>query len=201
MTGVFQYLLESSGLGRWSKTIWSLLLFGILGLPGTLAAGEIAEAGSNQKDAESASASANQDQEQNVEQGSTTSSDQPFSLASRRQIYEQTKKSPSKALLLSLITPGLGNIYVEQYAGAVVAVSVFTFGLVGGAYGVVTDQRFFQVAGGTAMGTSLIGGATYAAIGAGTYNDQLKRRYRLSESRKIRQKTTSIGITLVSFTF
>jgi hypothetical protein len=90
---------------------------------------------------------------------------------------------------------------VEQYGSAAIAIATFGFGVVGGAYGLVTDQRFFQYAGLGTVGLSLVGGATTAAIGATRYNDRLRRRYELSEEALSRESSSSISVTLLQINF
>ncbi len=93
----------------------------------------------------------------------------------RREIYEQNRKSAGKAVLWTLLFPGLGNIYAQQYllAGMAIIFMVFAGTFVG--YGLSTRQPKIIVLGGITAGIAYGGGAATAIIGVSKYNAELRR--------------------------
>src|SRR5689334_13734944 len=99
-------------------------------------------------------------------------------------IYEEEKKSPGLALLLSFLLPGLGNIYADHAMGAVI-----TWGLIIGGVSIVawsineTNVQTGQEGNGGAflLGFFMaLGGVVYSLVdsysSAKDYNRELARR-------------------------
>jgi TM2 domain-containing membrane protein YozV len=99
-------------------------------------------------------------------------------------IYEEEKKSPGAALVLSLIFPGLGNIYADHWMGAVVTWVLIIGGVSIAMWGIEhTDLE----PGGSDNGGAIVlgflvalGGGVYSVVdayqSAKEYNRELARR-------------------------
>ena len=97
-------------------------------------------------------------------------------------IYEEEKKSPALAVLLSLFLPGLGNIYSEHWIGLVVTWGLIIGGVYVASYGVQhTDPETGDGSEAILLGVLMIvGGVVYspidAYVSAKDYNRELARR-------------------------
>lgn len=100
----------------------------------------------------------------------------------RQKIYDESKKSHSKAALLTLAFPGLGNIYAEQYllAGMAIVFMVFAATFVG--YGISTKQNGIIVLGGVTAGIAYGGGIGTSLHGVSVYNRQLREGLKVEQA-------------------
>lgn len=100
----------------------------------------------------------------------------------RRQIYDQNRKRPGKAVLYTALLPGLGNIYAEQYllAGLGIVLMVFAGTFVG--YGVTTKQSNLVVIGAVTAGVAYGGGAATSLIGVSDFNRKLRQGLKIEQA-------------------
>ena len=86
--------------------------------------------------------------------------------------YERDCKSPPAAALLSLLWPGLGNLYARHYTGVLITWSLIIGGIVLGSHGLNTSgvsNEFY-------LGLALVtGGIVYSPIDAYLAADQYNR--------------------------
>ncbi|MFB6262325.1 MAG: hypothetical protein ABEL76_01685 [Bradymonadaceae bacterium] len=105
-----------------------------------------------------------------------------FSRKHRKRLYRKGRLKYSKAALLTLAFPSLGNFYARQYLIGGLTATLMAFSAVLIPYGLVTDQTMFSWIGagtaGAAYGTGLV--TTY--FGVRRYNHKLRRRLRLTET-------------------
>lgn len=104
-----------------------------------------------------------------------------FDLEHRRQLYENRRLNPWRAVGYTAIFPGLGNFYVEQYAVGTVALTamVFTGMFVG--FGLMYGHTDLLWIGGTTAATAYLGGAVTSYMGARQYNRQLEQSLHLPD--------------------
>lgn len=100
----------------------------------------------------------------------------------RQKIYEENRKKPATAVGYTLLLPGLGNIYAEQYllAGVGFVLMVFAGTLVG--YGLSTKQPKIIVIGAITAGSAYGVGATTSLIGVSDYNRKLRQGLKVEHS-------------------
>jgi hypothetical protein len=99
-------------------------------------------------------------------------------------LYEEEKKSPGIALLLSLLLPGLGNIYADHPVGAVITWALIIGGVSIAVYGIQHVNP--EGGGGDGVGMFFLGwvvalgGVVYSLVdsyqSAKEYNHELARR-------------------------
>ncbi len=86
--------------------------------------------------------------------------------------YERDRKSPAGAAVLSLLWPGLGNLYAGHYAGILITWSLIIGGIALGTHGLNTSgvsNEFY-------LGLALVtGGIVYSPIDAYLAADQYNR--------------------------
>lgn len=104
-----------------------------------------------------------------------------FDEAHRRQLYEQTRKSEWKAIGYSLVLPGLGNFYAEQYVTGTVVGMGMVFGITALIFGQTTDQSEWTWLGLGLGGSMYVVGATTSYFGVVDYNHELRRALKVSE--------------------
>lgn len=102
-------------------------------------------------------------------------------LTQRRELYEVQKKSHLKAAGLSLLVPGLGNVYTEQYFIAAIAMSLGVFALVFAGYALTTDQPEFFIWSAVTAGVAYGTGITTSLFGVTAYNRDLRIRLKVPE--------------------
>lgn len=112
----------------------------------------------------------------------TPTADDPwfFGADHRQQLYEQSRLTPSQAVLRNLLFPGLGNIYTEQYFYAGLAMSLMAFAASFASYGLVTDQPEFLWTGAATAGIAYAGSIATSIYGVHDYNERLAMGLKLT---------------------
>lgn len=105
-----------------------------------------------------------------------------MSAEHRKKIYEESRKSPTRAVLWTLAFPGLGNIYAEQYLLAGLAISFMAFAAVFVGYGLSTHQPKIVTLGGITAGIAYVGGGTTSLIGVAQYNRKLREGLKIEQT-------------------
>lgn len=104
-----------------------------------------------------------------------------FDASHRSEIYQKSKKSEAKAIGYTLIFPGLGNYYAQQYVtGTVVGMGV-VFGVTALVFGLTTDQADWTVSGAVLGGSMYLVGATTSFVGVRDYNSDLRRALKVAD--------------------
>ncbi len=133
----------------------------------------------------------------------TTTTDKPapefefFSSNHRQQIYEQSRLQHSTAALRSLLLPGLGNIYAEQYLFAGIAFTAVAFSAVFISFGLVSDRSDVAWAGAGLLGATYAASIGTSLYGVSQYNEQLRQGLKITAAPP---PPTPYGLTL-SFQF
>ena len=115
---------------------------------------------------------------------------QLFDTAHRRQIYDAQKKSELAAMGYTLIYPGLGNYYAEQYVTGTVVGMGMVFGLTCLIFGLTTEQNDWTAIGAVLGGSMYVTGGVTSYFGVHDYNAELKR------ALKVAQVDRAPGLTL-----
>ncbi|RAL22113.1 hypothetical protein DL240_09670 [Lujinxingia litoralis] len=105
-----------------------------------------------------------------------------FNADHRRRIYEESKLSHTRAALYTLLLPGLGNFYVEQYALGTVALSLMVFGGLFIGYGLLLDRGDLIGLGAGVAGVAYGGGLLTSYQGVRRYNLQLQQSLQLERA-------------------
>ena len=115
----------------------------------------------------------------------------------RRAIYEESRKKPQKAVLYSLLLPGVGNVYAEQYllAGLSFVLVVFAGTFIG--YGIANDQPRIIAIGGVTAALAYGGGVATSLLGVSDHNRKLRQGLKV-EGADVREMWTP---TLVVWRF
>ena len=116
-----------------------------------------------------------------------------FSLEHREQIYEESRLQHSTATLRSLLLPGLGNIYVEQYFIAGLAFTAIAFSAIFVGFGLTSDRPDVAWAGLGLAGVTYAGSIGTSLYGVSQYNQQLRQSLKIGQAAPI---PTPHGITL-----
>lgn len=103
-----------------------------------------------------------------------------FDAAHRQQIYESQKKSELEGIGWTLIFPGFGNFYTEQYVTGVVVGMGAVFGFTALIFGLTTDQDDWKVIGAVLGGSMYVVGGTTSVFGVRDYNAELRRALKVS---------------------
>lgn len=100
----------------------------------------------------------------------------------RQKIYEENRQRPHKAVLYTLLLPGLGNVYAEQYllAGLSFIFAVFAATFIG--YGAVNSQPRIIAIGGVVAGVAYGGGIATSLIGVSDNNRRLRRGLKVDKT-------------------
>ena len=117
---------------------------------------------------------------------------QTFTLEDRKAFYEDAKLDVSTAVVRTLILPGLGNFYAEQYFTGVLMMSAFTVGVLSLIYGVANDLTDANLIGGLFILGSYSVGIGLSYYGVEAYNDDLMRRYNLKTSGLDQPRTLNV---------
>lgn len=98
-----------------------------------------------------------------------------MSLEHRQKIYDENRRRPGKAVLYTLLLPGAGNFYAEQYliGGVAVVLLVFAGTFVG--YGLANNQPRVVLIGGVTAGLAYGGGMATSLYGVSQYNMRLRQ--------------------------
>ncbi|TXD37396.1 hypothetical protein FRC96_08245 [Lujinxingia vulgaris] len=105
-----------------------------------------------------------------------------FDADHRRRIYEQGRLSHTRAALYSLLLPGLGNFYVEQYMLGTVAMSLTVFAAIFLAYGISLSRSDLVGLGAGVAGLAYGGGLITSYQGVRRYNLQLQQSLQLDRA-------------------
>jgi hypothetical protein len=103
-----------------------------------------------------------------------------FNAAHRSEIYEKSKKSELSAVGYTLMFPGFGNYYAQQYVTGTVVGMGMVFGLTALVFGLSTDQSDWTATGLVIGGSMYIIGGTTSVLGVQDYNADLKRALKVS---------------------
>lgn len=117
---------------------------------------------------------------------------QTFTLEDRKSFYEDAKLDVSTAVVRTLILPGLGNFYAEQYFTGVLVMSAFTLGVLSLIYGVANDLTDANLIGGLFIFGSYGAGIGMSYYGVEAYNEDLRRRYNLQTSGMETPRTLNV---------
>ena len=99
----------------------------------------------------------------------------------RRKIYDTNRKRPSKAVLYSLLLPGMGNIYAEQYLIAGIEFVLVVFAGTFVAYGASTSQPRIMVLGGVTAGLAYGSGIATSVVGVNQHNRKLRQGLKVGD--------------------
>ncbi|MGM0558723.1 MAG: hypothetical protein ACQEVA_20220 [Myxococcota bacterium] len=121
--------------------------------------------------------STEEDADDDTASSAPESEEEYFGKAHRERMYEQSKLSPTKALLYTLAFPGIGNIYAEQYFLAGLAFSLMAFTTMFVLYGLTTQQPQFLHMGLVTGGVAYTGGAVSSYLGVRKYNNRLREGF------------------------
>lgn len=105
-----------------------------------------------------------------------------FDADHRRRIYEQGRLSHTRAALYTLLLPGLGNFYVEQYMLGTVAMSLTVFAAIFLAYGISLSRSDLVGLGAGVAGLAYGGGLITSYQGVRRYNLQLQQSLQLDRA-------------------
>lgn len=105
-----------------------------------------------------------------------------FDANHRQRIYEQGRLSHTRAALYSLLLPGLGNFYVEQYMLGTVAMSLTVFAAIFIAYGLGLSRGDLVGLGAGVAGVAYGGGLITSYQGVRRYNLQLQQSLQLDRA-------------------
>lgn len=115
--------------------------------------------------------------------GSPASDDSSFfGPKHRQQLYRKGRLHYSRAALLTLALPGLGNFYAEQYLLGGLSVTLMGFAAVLVSYGFATQQTEFSWIGAGTAGAAYTTGLITTYFGIRRYNHKLRRRLRLTDA-------------------
>lgn len=110
----------------------------------------------------------------------------------RQGIYDQEKKDVLAGVGYSLLLPGLGNLYAEQYFIGALVLSLMGFALTFAGYAIATDQSEFFIWSGVTAGVAYATGITTSIIGVNRYNQNLHDRLNLGRVPTPQAPTVSI---------
>lgn len=102
-----------------------------------------------------------------------------FGPEHRQQIYGESKLSYGRAVGYSLLLPGAGNVYAEQYFTAGLHFSALLFSLVFMGYGLTTSQSHLVLGGGLLWGGAMLTSSVSGSVGVARYNERLRRQLRV----------------------
>ncbi|RDV38121.1 hypothetical protein DV096_09915 [Bradymonadaceae bacterium TMQ3] len=105
-----------------------------------------------------------------------------FDANHRQRIYEQGRLSHIRAALYTLLLPGLGNFYVEQYMLGTVAMSLTVFAGIFLAYGLSLSRNDLVGLGAGVAGLAYGGGLITSYQGVRRYNLQLQQSLQLDRA-------------------
>ena len=102
--------------------------------------------------------------------------------AHRTELYDEGKRSRLEAVGWSLLLPGAGNIYAEQYfvAGAILTAVGFSLTFLG--FGLATDQDKFLIYAAIGGGASYATGIATSVLAVDAYNDNLAQALKVEAS-------------------
>ncbi|MEZ4461720.1 MAG: hypothetical protein R3E66_18760 [bacterium] len=106
---------------------------------------------------------------------------QLFDTAHRQKIYDAQKKSELAAIGYTLIYPGLGNYYAEQYVTGTVVGMGMVFGVTCLVFGLTTDQSDWATIGAVLGGSMYAVGGVTSYFGVSDYNSELKRALKVAD--------------------
>lgn len=98
-----------------------------------------------------------------------------FGEEHRKSIYEASRKTHTSATLWTLVFPGFGNIYAEDYLTGGIVGMLMVFSATIFAYGLLTDQSDILLAGGLGAAGAYVGGGVTANFAVYDYNQELRR--------------------------
>lgn len=98
-----------------------------------------------------------------------------MSAEHRQEIYEQSRKRPTRAVLYNLALPGVGNFYAEQYLLGGIAVVLTAFAGTFVVYGLSTKQSDVTVLGAVLGGVAYGGSIATSLIGVSSFNEKLRQ--------------------------
>lgn len=104
-----------------------------------------------------------------------------FNASHRSEIYEKSKKSELTAVGYTLILPGLGNYYAQQYVTGTVVGMGMVFGITAMVFGLSTDQSDWTATGGVLVGSMYVVGGVTSFVGVQDYNTDLRRALKVSD--------------------
>lgn len=105
----------------------------------------------------------------------------------RQEIYEQNRKSSTRAILWTALFPGLGNIYAEQYLLAGMAIVFMTFAGTFVGYGLSTRQPKIITLGAITAAIAYGGGGVTSVIGVSQFNAKLRRGLKVDRAQRVRE--------------
>lgn len=117
----------------------------------------------------------------------------------RTRLYDQMALDYGRALGYSLLFPGLGNIYVEQYVLAGISFSLMAFSVVFAGYGLTTGQMRFTRGGVFLAGGVYAGASASSLLGVAHYNRRLRRELGVEGSNGRRtpiNRSAAIGLRI-----
>lgn len=117
-----------------------------------------------------------------------------MNLEHRKEIFEDSKLSVTRAVGYSLLLPGLGNFYTEEYFAGALAMSAMVFALVFAGYGYTTDQPSYYLGAGILAGSSYIGSTAFAYYSAKEYNENLGRALKITITPRKASMFLSVGL-------
>ncbi len=106
-----------------------------------------------------------------------------FSLEHRRDLYRQSRLSPWAAAGWTMLLPGLGNLYAEQYLLAGLGFVSVTFSGSFLAYGYAVDNLALRALGFSFAGIAYGGGLGTSIAGVHRYNRQRRQSLGLDDQR------------------
>ncbi len=119
-----------------------------------------------------------------------------FDAEHRQQIYESSKRSPTRAALYSAALPGMGNFYAEQPAFGVISLMALSFSAVFIGFALANDNDDAGRIGVVLAGATWVGSTTTAALGVRSHNRQLRRNLHLEANDQTSPTTASLDFTI-----
>ncbi len=104
-----------------------------------------------------------------------------FDASHRSEIYEKSKKNELKAVGYTLIFPGFGNYYAQQYVTGTVVGMGMVFGLTAMIFGLSTDQSDWTITGLVLGGSMYVVGGVTSYMGVQDYNTDLRRALKVAD--------------------
>ncbi|MFU8805547.1 MAG: hypothetical protein ACNA8W_17170 [Bradymonadaceae bacterium] len=131
-----------------------------------------------------------------TEQEISPASEEFFGPTHRMRMYDESRISHSRAALLTLAFPGLGNLYTEQYFAAGLAFSMMTFAAIFITYGLRSNRADVSWLGVGLAGATYGFGLGSSYQGVREYNRLLRRGLKIDDDELSRSSGPGINISI-----
>lgn len=104
-----------------------------------------------------------------------------FDADHRREIYEQSRLQPWRAVVYTAAFPGIGNFYAEQYALGTVAMMSMVFASMFAGFGLMYNRPDLARLGAGIATVAYTGAGISSYLGVRSYNRQLRRNLHVDD--------------------